>query len=502
MKYVMALDQGTTSTRALLFNHKGEVCSSSQLEHRQYFVKPGWVEHDPTEIWKNSKKVILDAISKVGAKGGDIVSLGITNQRETILAWEPATGKIRHRAIVWQDLRGDEIINEIKSRVSSEEFSHHSGLLFSPYFSASKISWMLENSPTLRKDAEEGKVVFGTMDTFLVWSLLGKQKNVVITDVTNASRYALMDIRTLTWDDWLLDLFNIPKQSLPTIVPSVKEVYGTTDKEGFLSCEIPVAGILGDQQAALFGQACFTAGKAKNTYGTGCFLLVNTGEDLIFSKSGLLTTVAFQEKGKKPHYALEGSIAVAGSLVQWLRDNLELVKSAPEVDVLAESVPDSGGVYIVPAFSGLYAPYWRSDARGVIAGLTGFATKAHICRAALEATAFQAKDIFDAIEQEAHITITELRVDGGLTNSRPLMEFQADLLQVPVVRPQVIETTALGAAYAAGLTTGFWKDIDEISTQWKEKSRWVPTMSEQEVNKKCLYWSKAVDRTLDWAEDE
>ena len=502
MKYVMSLDQGTTSTRAILFDHQGQVCSSSQREHHQYFVKPGWVEHDPAEIWNNSKIVIRDAIEKVGAKGKDIVSLGITNQRETILAWEPETGNIRHRAIVWQDLRGDEIINRIKERASAEEFTSHSGLLFSPYFSASKISWMLENSPRLRVDAENGKVVFGTIDTYLVWSLLGKDKNVVITDATNASRYALMNIETLTWDDWLLDLFDIPKKSLPTIVPSFGEVYGTTSKTGFLSCEIPVAGILGDQQAALFGQACFTTGKAKNTYGTGCFLLVNTGETLTFSSSGLLSTVAFLEKGKKPHYALEGSIAVAGSLVQWLRDNLQLVDNAPEVDMLAESVPDCGGVYIVPAFSGLYAPYWRSDARGVIAGLTGFATKAHICRAALESTAFQAKDIFDAIEKDANIKIKELRVDGGLTNSRPLMEFQADLLQAPVVRPQVIETTALGAAYAAGLTVGFWKDIDEISTQWKEKSRWVPTMSEELRSTKCLYWSKAVDRTLDWAENE
>ena len=407
MKYVIALDQGTTSTRAILFNHQGEVCSSSQLEHHQYFVKPGWVEHDPSEIWKNSKKVIIDAMEKIGAKSRDIVSLGITNQRETVLAWEPKTGKIRHRAIVWQDLRGDTIINKIKSTTSKEEFTSHSGLLFSPYFSASKISWMLENSATLRADAESGKVIFGTMDTFLVWSLLGKHKETVITDATNASRYALMNIKTLMWDDWLLELFNIPKQSLPTIVPSFGEVYGTTDSEGFLKSEIPVAGILGDQQAALFGQACFSSGKAKNTYGTGCFLLVNTGQTLTFSTSGLLSTVAFQEKGKNPYYALEGSIAVAGSLVQWLRDNLQLVNSAPEVDALAESVPDCGGVYIVPAFSGLYAPYWRSDARGVIAGLTGFATKAHICRAALESTAFQAKDIFDAIEKDANIKIKQ-----------------------------------------------------------------------------------------------
>jgi glycerol kinase len=449
MKYVMALDQGTTSTRCILFNHSGEVCSIDQMEHQQYFAKPGWVEHDPKEIWKNTQTVISRSMAKLGVDASNIAAIGITNQRETIIAFEPETGKIRHNAIVWQDLRGSEIINRLKETIDPKEFQEHSGLLLSPYFSASKIAWMLEQDHSLRRDAEKGKVVFGTIDTYLVYSLLGNRSDTVITDATNASRYALMNIHTCQWDPWLLDIFNIPEASLPRIVNSFNEVYGMSDPNGPLQAEVPVCGILGDQQAALFGQACFDSGEGKNTYGTGCFLLVNTGDKVSVSPSGLLTTVAYKEKGGRVCYALEGSIAVAGSLIQWLRDSLHLIKSAPEVDALAESVPNSGGVYIVPAFSGLFAPYWRSDARGVIAGLTGFATKAHIARAALEATAFQAKDIFDAIERDSEVSLKQLKVDGGLTNSRPLMEFQADLLQVPVVRPQVIETTALGAAYAA-----------------------------------------------------
>ena len=502
MKYVMALDQGTTSTRCILFNHDGEVCSIDQMEHRQYFPKPGWVEHDPLEIWANTKTVILNAMKKVGATRDDIGGIGITNQRETIIAFEPETGKIRHQAIVWQDLRGTEIINRLKEKVDPQKFQRHSGLLLSPYFSASKIAWMLQTDPSLRSDAENGKVVFGTIDTYLVYCLTGNDPGVIVTDATNASRYALMDIRTGSWDPWLLDLFGIPAASLPKIVNSFGEVYGMTDPDGPLNGQVPVCGILGDQQAALFGQACFESGEGKNTYGTGCFLLVNTGKKMSLSQSGLLTTVAFKGAHEPLCYALEGSIAVAGSLIQWLRDSLQLIKSAPEVDTLAESVPNSGGVYIVPAFSGLFAPYWRSDARGVIAGLTAYATKAHIARAALEATAFQAKDIFDAIERDSNVSLKQLKVDGGLTNSRPLMEFQADLLQVPVVRPRVIETTALGAAYAAGLSVEFWKNLDELRLHWKEKLRWVPTMSEQERTKKCHYWKKAVERTLDWSDDE
>jgi len=502
MKYVMALDQGTTSTRCILFNHSGEVCSIDQMEHHQYFAKPGWVEHDPQEIWNNTKSVITNAMKKVGATGADIAGIGITNQRETIIAFERETGNIRHQAIVWQDLRGTDIINDLKKHVDSDEFQRHSGLLLSPYFSASKIAWMLKNDPTLKEDAMNGKIVFGTIDTYLVYSLLGKDPDGIITDATNASRYALMNIETGRWDPWLLELFDIPEISLPKIVNSFGDIYGMSDPNGPLHFSVPVCGILGDQQSALFGQACFESGEGKNTYGTGCFLLVNIGKKMSLSQSGLLTTVAYKAKGEKSRYALEVSIAVAGSLIQWLRDSLHLIDSAPEVDTLAESVPNSGGVYIVPAFSGLFAPYWRSDARGVIAGLTAYATKAHIARAALEATAFQAKDIFDAIERDSKISLKQLKVDGGLTNSRPLMEFQADLLQVPVVRPQVIETTALGAAYAAGLSVGFWESLDELKLHWKEKLRWVPTMGEEERTRKCRYWKKAVERTLDWSDDE
>ncbi|PKL14066.1 MAG: glycerol kinase [Spirochaetae bacterium HGW-Spirochaetae-8] len=503
MKYVGALDQGTTSTRFILFDETGTPKASHQMEHKQIFPQPGWVEHDPQEIWTNSVSVIVETMKKVRATAKDIQAIGITNQRETIIAWEPATGKVWYNAIVWQDLRGADIIDSIRDELSPERLRELTGLIHSPYFSASKIVWMLENVEGLRAAVERGAVVFGTMDSWLVWNLTGGAgAGAVVTDVTNASRYMLMNISSLQWDAQMLATFGIPENCLPRIVPSFGEVYGYTVGNGPLQGRIPVCGILGDQQAALFGQACFTAGMGKSTYGTGCFLLVNTGGKLSFSSRGLLTTVAYQEAGKAPQYALEGSIAVAGSLVQWVRDNLKIVKSAPEVDALAESVPDCGGVYIVPAFSGLFAPYWRSDARGVIAGLTGFATSAHICRAALESTAFQAKDIFDAMEADSDIKINVLKVDGGLTNSRPLMEFQADLLGIPVIRPQVVETTALGAAYAAGLSSGFWHTFEELSSHWKEKSRWVPAMDPQVRDKKILFWNKAVQRTLGWISTE
>lgn len=499
MRYVGALDQGTTSTRFILFDQKGNPKASHQLEHRQIFPHPGWVEHDPAEILEASARVIREAMAKARATHKDLVGIGITNQRETVLAWEPESGLIRHNAIVWQDLRGAELINKLKVTSDVGRMQRTSGLVPSPYFSASKIAWMLDHVDGLRSDAESGKVVFGTIDTFLVWSLTGGPgKGVVVTDATNASRYLLMDIEKLEWDDWLLELFAIPKASLPRIVNSFGETYGKTVASGPAGPGIPVCGILGDQQAALFGQACFSAGQGKSTYGTGCFLLTNTGHHPSFSSRGLLTTVAYKEAGKQPSYALEGSIAVAGSLVQWVRDNLKIVKSAPEVDLLAESVPDCGGVYIVPAFSGLFAPYWRSDARGVIAGLTGYVTAAHICRAVLESTAFQVKDIFDAMEADSGIFVEVLKVDGGLTNSRPLMEFQADLLGIPVIRPQVFETTALGAAYAAGLSTGFWGSFEELASHWREKSRWVPAMDDATRQQKVRFWNKAIQRTLDW----
>lgn len=500
MKYIGALDQGTTSTRFILFDEKGAHVASEQLEHQQIFPQPGWVEHDPWQIWDNSCECITNTMKKVGAQGSDILGIGITNQRETIIAWNRKTGKVWHNAIVWQDLRGSELIDNLKKDVDPSWLQERSGLIFSPYFAASKIAWLLEHVDGLREEAQKGDVVFGTIDTWLTWNLSGGKT--VVTDVTNASRYLLMNIGTCEWDDELLALFNIPKVALPTIVPSSGTIYAHTAPTGPLRSEVPVCGILGDQQAALFGQACFTQGLGKSTYGTGCFLLVNTGEKLVYSEKGLLTTVAYQLGDEKPVYALEGSIAVAGSLVQWARDNLKIVENPMELDKLAISVPDCGGVYIVPAFSGLFAPYWRSDARGVIAGLTGFATRAHLCRAILEATAFQANDIFQAMESDSNIRMTTLKVDGGLTNSTPLMEFQADLLGIPVIRPLVVETTALGAAYAAGLSVGVWKDLDELASYWQEETRWSPSMDKSERDKKVSLWKKAVSRTLDWVTSE
>jgi len=503
MKYVGALDQGTSSTRFLLFDRQGSIVSSAQKEHRQIYPQPGWVEHDPAEIWNTTAEVMKQALALRRIKANEIAAIGITNQRETIIAWEPASGIIRHNAIVWQDMRGSEFINHIKKQTSAGYVQNITGLIPSPYFSASKIVWMLEHEPELRKDAQKGKVVFGTIDTFLVWQLTGGAgKGVVLTDATNASRYMVMDLQTLDWSDELLQLFDIPRASLPTIVSSFGEIYGTTVADGPLGSGIPVCGILGDQQAALFGQGCFEAGEGKSTYGTGCFLLTNIGPQIRYSTKGLLSTVAYKSKHEKPVYALEGSIAVAGSLVQWLRDNLKLVTSAKEVSDLAETVADSGGVYIVPAFSGLFAPYWRSDARGIIAGLTGYVTAAHICRAALEATAYQVKDIFDAMEADSQIKIQMLKVDGGMTASRPLMEFQADLLGIPVIRPSVVETTALGAAYAAGLSVGFWQSLEELKTQWQEKSRGLPVISEEKRQLKMKFWNKAIERTLNWQESD
>lgn len=496
MKYLGAIDQGTTSTRFILFDAEGNIVSSYQLEHKQYFPKPGWVEHDPDQIWQNTVETVATTLKNSGIDPANLAGVGITNQRETVIPFNPVSGKVWHKAIVWQDLRGAALIEELKKKYSADWLRKKSGLVFSPYFAASKIAWLLDNVNGLREAAQKGEVVFGTIDTWLTWNLTGRKK--VITDVSNASRYMLMNIETLKWDDDLLEAFNIPKCSLPEIVPSTGEIYGMTDPDGPFGREVPVCGILGDQQAALFGQACFTQGLGKCTYGTGCFLLVNTGNKLCYSENGLLSTVAYQKKGEKPVYALEGSIAVAGSLVQWLRDNMKMVKTAQELDAFAEEVDDCGGVYIVPAFAGLFAPYWRSDARGVIAGLTGFSNRSHICRAALESTAFQAYDIFNAIERDSGIAMTELKVDGGLTNSRPLMKFQADILGIPVIRPKVIETTALGAAYAAGMSVGLFSDFDHLKGQWKEESRWEPVMDEKTRESKIGFWKKAVERTLNW----
>lgn len=502
MKYVGALDQGTTSTRFIIFDERNNIVSSSQIEHRQIFPRPGWVEHDPEQIWRNTRFVITDALEKAGLTGDKISAVGITNQRETVVAFNRETGKVYHNAIVWQDLRGEEFINKLKNDVDQSWIREKTGLLYSPYFSGSKIRWLLDNVPVVKRNVDAGKCVFGTIDTFLTYRLTGGKALVV--DVTNASRYMLMNIKTLQWDDELLNLFGLSRECLPEIVSSSGVIYGYTDPEGPFGAEVPVCGILGDQQAALFGQACYERGESKCTYGTGCFMLANTGEELCYSEHGLLSTVAYLIEGEKPVYALEGSVAVAGSLVQWTRDNLKMVSNAKELDELAESVPDSGGVYIVPAFAGLFAPFWRSDARGVIAGLTGFANRAHICRAVLEATAFQAYDIFAVMESDSHIKINTLKVDGGMTNSGPLMAFQSDILALPVIRPMIVETTSLGAAYAAGLTVGVWKDINSLKRYWKEQLRWTPTMDDKEREKKVGFWHKAVSRTLGWvpAEEE
>ena len=497
MKYLGAIDQGTTSTRFILFDTDGNIVSSCQKEHKQFFPKPGWVEHDPYEIWDNTAELIIRTMRTAGAEASDILGVGITNQRETVIPFNPKTGKVWYNAVVWQDLRGAALIESLKQKYPADKLREKSGLVFSPYFSASKISWLLDNVQGLRQAAENGDAVFGTIDTWLTWNLTGGK--CLVTDVSNASRYMLMDIKTLKWDKELLETFNIPEKALPEIVDSTGSIYGYTEQSGPFRGKVPVCGILGDQQAALFGQACFTAGLGKCTYGTGCFLLMNTGTRLCYSENGLLSTVAFKKKGEKAVYALEGSIAVAGSLVQWLRDNLKMVSTAQELDAFAEEVDDCGGVYIVPAFAGLFAPYWRSDARGVIAGLTGYSNRNHICRAALESTAFQAFDIFKAIEKDSGIQMTALKVDGGLTNSRPLMKFQADILGIPVVRPAVIETTALGAAYAAGISVNVFRDLDELSSGWKEDTRWEPCMGEQDRRNKVSLWKKAVERTLNWA---
>ncbi len=500
MKYVGSIDQGTTSTRFMIFDEEGNAVSSSQREHRQIYPRPGWVEHDAEEIWNNTALLIKDALEKAGIEGSSLSAIGITNQRETVVPFSRTTGRPVYNAIVWQDLRGEAYLEELRKNVDEDEIRKRTGLLYSPYFSASKIRWLLDNVPRVRSAAEAGDIVFGTMDSYLVKRLTGSGR--IVTDVTNASRYMLMDIRSGEWDEHLLAVTGIKRGMLPEIVSSSGVIYGYTDPDGPVGASVPVAGILGDQQAALFGQVCFSRGESKCTYGTDCFLLSNIGEDLCYSKHGLLTTVAFRREGEAMNYAFEGSVAVAGSLVQWVRDQLKMVASPKELDAEASSVSDSGGVYIVPAFSGLFAPYWRSDARGVIAGLTGYATRAHICRAVLEATAFQANDIFSAMEADSGIKITSLKVDGGMTNSIPLMAFQADILRSPVIRPVIVETTSLGAAYAAGLTVGVWKSLDELRHYWKEQMRWLPTMDDKERENKVGFWKKAVRCTLGWMDKE
>lgn len=483
----------------MIFTDEGTVVSVSQKEHGQICPKPGWVEHDAEEIWTNTSYVIKDALQKAGLAGEDLSAVGITNQRETIIPFDRSTGKPFYHGIVWQDLRGSAYIDELKKRFPEEDLKRKTGLLYSPYFSASKIRWLLDNVPKVRKAAESGEIVFGTIDSYLVSRLTGTQP---VTDATNASRYMLMDIKSMEWDEEMLSLTGIERSMLPEIVPSIGRIYGYTDPAGPFGARIPVAGILGDQQAALFGEACFSPGESKCTYGTGCFMLTNIGTEPCVSRYGLLTTVAYLKDGEKPRYALEGSVAVAGSLVQWVRDSLHLVSTPQELDSYADEVPDSGGVYIVPAFSGLFAPYWQSSARGIIAGLTGYATRSHICRAVLEAAAFQANDLKDAMEKDSGVRIALLKADGGMTNSVPLMAFQADIMNIPVMRPRINETTCLGAAYAAGLTVGIWKDEESLRPYWKEQMRWLPLMDDKERQNKVRFWKKAVSRTLDWIEPD
>src|SRR6478609_7129267 len=500
-QYVVAIDQGTTSTRAIVFDHSGSIVSSGQMEHEQIFPQAGWVEHNPAEIWNNTREVIASALSKANLTRHDIAAVGITNQRETAVVWDKTTGKAVYNAIVWQDTRTQSIVDELAKDGGPERYKSIVGLPLATYFSGTKITWILENVDGAREKAEAGDLLFGTTDSWVLWNLTGGiDGGVHATDVTNASRTMFMDLETLEWRDDILEAFGVPRSMMPEIRSS-SEVYGTVHTSQLLR-EVPVAGILGDQQAATFGQAAFDAGEAKNTYGTGCFLILNTGEEIVHSKNGLLTTVGYKLGDAAPHYALEGSIAVTGSLIQWLRDNLGMIGSAPEVETLAASVEDNGGVYIVPAFSGLFAPYWRSDARGAIVGLTRFVTKAHIARAALEATAFQTREVLDAVNADSGVPLTELKVDGGMVANDALMQFQADILGVPVIRPKVVETTALGAAYAAGLAGGFWKDLGECSANWAEDKRWEPQMDQVERERQMRLWKKAVSKSMDWVDDD
>ena len=496
---ILSLDQGTTSTRAILFNHDGALVASSQREHQQIFPQSGWVEHDPMEIWRNVTEVIAEALSQAQLTRNDVLGIGIANQRETTIIWNRKTGLPVYNALVWQDTRTQDIVGRIEDLHGSDVFRRRCGLPLATYFSASKIVWILDNVPGAREAAEAGDLAFGTPDSWLLWNLTGGvEGGVHATDVTNASRTLLMDISTCRFDPELLDIWGIPAALLPEIRSS-SEVYGHAHSSTELS-GVPIAGILGDQQAATFGQVAFEAGESKNTYGTGNFLIVNTGEKPVTSRNGLLTTIAYQLGTQPPRYALEGSIAVTGSLIQWLRDNLGIIAESADVEALAASVPDNGGCYVVPAFSGLFAPYWRPDARGVIVGLTRFITKAHIARASLEATAFQTREVLDAVNADAGVDLTELKVDGGMVYNETLMQFQADILGVPVVRPKVAETTALGAAYVAGLAVGFWSGLEELRSKWVEDTRFEPEMDATEREARLAGWKKAVSRSFDWVD--
>jgi glycerol kinase len=498
-RYIAAIDQGTSSTRFMVFDRKGAAVSVAQKEHRQIYPKPGWVEHDPLEIVTRAREVVAEAMERRGLAPGDLAAIGITNQRETTVVWDRKTGEPVYNALVWQDTRVAEFVAELAREGGQDRFRARTGLPLATYFSAAKIRWILDNVAGARRRVEAGELAFGNIDTYLAWHLTGGASGVHVTDVTNASRTQLMNLDTLDWDDEMLRAFDIPRAMLPEIRSS-SEVYGHAAWDAVKGA--PLAGILGDQQAALVGQACFEPGEAKNTYGTGCFLLMNTGRRPVASTCGLLTTVAYRLGGQPAHYALEGSVALAGALVQWLRDNLGLIAASDGIEALARTVEDNGGVYFVPAFSGLYAPYWKDSARGVIAGLTRYANKGHLARAVLEATAFQTREVLDAMERDSGIRLATLRADGGMVANELLMQFQADILNRPVVRPVMRETTALGAAYAAGLAVGYFADLNDLRANWEADRTWQPAMDEAERARLYRHWKKAVQRSFDWVDEK
>ena len=497
--YILAIDQGTTSTRAIVFDHAGRAVAVGQKEHQQIFPRAGWVEHDPMELWGNTREVVGEALGRADINRHQLAGVGITNQRETAVVWDAGTGLPVHNAIVWQDTRTQKLVEALGGDQGPDKYKDRVGLPLNTYFAGPKVAWILDNVEGARARAEAGELLMGTIDTWILWNLTGGvDGGVHVTDVTNASRTMLMDLRTLSWDETIAADMGIPLSMLPRIASS-SEVYGLGAKDGLL-IDTPIAGILGDQQAATFGQACFEPGMAKNTYGTGCFMLMNTGTEVVPSTHGLLTTVCYRLGDAPPVYALEGSVAVAGSLVQWLRDNLGLISSASEVETLASGVADNGGAYIVPAFSGLFAPYWRPDARGAIVGLTRYVNRGHLARAALEATAYQTRDVLAAMEADSGVRVAALKVDGGMTGNETLMQFQADQLGIDVIRPVVPETTALGAAYAAGIAVGFWSGPEDVAANWAEDKRWTPSMDAAERERLYRSWGKAVSRTLDWVD--
>ena len=501
-KYVAAIDQGTTSTRCMIFNHAGESVGLHQMEHEQIFPKPCWVEHDPMEIWARTQDVIKGAMQKVGITAKDIAAVGITNQRETTVIWDKNTGKPYHNALVWQDTRNDKVVAELAANGGQDRFRAQVGLPLATYFSGLKVKWLLDNIPGIREAAERGDAIFGNIDTWVIWNLTGGVNGGAhVTDVTNASRTMLMNLEGTSWNADIAKTMGVPMSMLPQIRPSSDPTaYGYTLDDGPFGGRIPVCGDLGDQQAATVGQACFSPGEAKNTYGTGCFMILNTGTEIVPSKNGLLTTVCYKFGNEATVYALEGSIAITGALVQWLRDNLKLIENSTDVENLAKTVDDNGGIYFVPAFSGLYAPYWKDSARGVIAGLTRYVNRGHFARATLEATAYQTREVLDAMNADSGVPLTALKVDGGMVYNNLLMQFQADVLGVPVVRPKVAETTALGAAYAAGLAVGFWKNTDEMRANWGVDKTWEPSADEAARTTLFAMWKKAVTRSFDWVE--